>query len=197
LHEVGRVAFVFGDNPNFANNDFSILRFQAFEIWPEHPRDRRFGEIMKNYYAKIYLELKKGDTNKTPAPKNFWPDQYRFYTCNPIRIFLCEVRNANRAPRLRILEYVEPTASRNRLSSIPIPIDALSKGERELISRRASSNEWRGSLPASASVAQYARKAELLANITEINEPLRRYLDLRDTDNIAIAKRKYKRRRRG
>jgi len=102
LHKVGRVVLVLGDYPNFDAGDFNTLRFQAFEIWPEHPRNSRFGEIMTNYYTKIYLEHKKSDANKTPAPKNFWPDQYQFYVCNPMRTFLCVVENANEEPRLEI-----------------------------------------------------------------------------------------------
>jgi len=196
LHEVGRIVFVFGDYPNFANGDFGTLRFQAFEIWPGHPRNRRFGEIMTNYYKKIYLEHKKRDANKTPAPKNFWPDQYQFYICNPIRTFLCEVRNANKAPRLSIKEYVEPEVNRKTLPSIPMPKGVLKKSELNFLLSRASTKELRDSLPAGAFVAQSASKTKLLSKITEINETLRKYLDLRDTDKISVAKRQYKRRHR-
>lgn len=191
--EVGRVVLVLGDYPEFDAGNFDTLRFQAFEIWPEHHRNRRFSEIMGNYYNKIYLEHKKNDANKTPAPKNFWPDQYQFYLCNPIRTFLCEVQAANSAPSLQIKEYVSPSADRETLPSILMPKDVLKKDELALLATAASSDALRASLPVGVSLPAGASNKEILSKITHINENLREHLDLRDTDKISTAKAEYKR----
>lgn len=193
LKRVGRVVLVLGDYPEFDSGNFETLRFQAFEIWPEHARNRRFGEIMDNYYNKIYLEHKKKDANKTPAPKNFWPDQYQFYLCNPIRIFHCEVQKANSEPKLEIKSYVEPEADREKLESILMPRDILNKEELATLLAKASPNELRLSLPEGVSLPSGATAKDILARITHINERLRDYLDLRDTDKISTAKSEYKR----
>lgn len=197
LHDVGRVVLVLGDYPGFDDGNFDTLRFQAFEIWPEHERNRRFREIMSNYYNKIYLEHKKNNPNKTPAPKNFWPDQYQFYICNPIRTFLCEVQNANSKPKLEIKDYVDPAANRQTLPSISMPKDVLKKEELAMLASNAAAEVLRTSLPAGVSLPPGASNSEILANITDINEALRDHLELRDTDKISIAKAEYKRKGRG
>lgn len=193
VHGVGRVVLVLGDYPEFEAGNFEKLRFQAFELWPEHKRNRRFGEIMENYYNKIYLEHKKKDANKTPAPKNFWPDQYQFYLCNPIRTFLCEVQNANSDPDLEIREYVDPATDRETLPSISMPIDVLSKDEIALLAAKASSETLRAALPPGVSLPATASNKALLAAMTHVGEPLREYLELRDTDKISTSKTGYKR----
>lgn len=192
LKRVGRVVLVLGDYPEFESGNFETLRFQAFEIWPEHARNRRFGEIMTNYYNKIYLEHKKKDPNKTPAPKNFWPDQYQFYLCNPIRTFLCEVRNANTEPKLEILEYVEPSASREELPSLPMPKDVLKK-EELIVLESAPLAELLASLPAGFVPPEGATPKTLISKMTHISEALRDRLELRDTDKISTSKSEYKR----
>ncbi len=192
LKRVGRVVLVLGDYPEFDSGNFETLRFQAFEIWPEHARNRRFGEIMTNYYNKIYLEHKKKDPNKTPAPKNFWPDQYQFYLCNPIRTFLCEVKNANTDPKLDILEYVEPAVSRENLPSLPMPKDVLKKDELTFL-ESAPIEELLASLPKDVVPAANASPKELISQMTHISEPLRNRLELRDTDKISTSKSEYKR----
>lgn len=192
LKRVGRVVLVLGDHPEFDAGNYDTLRFQAFEIWPEHPRNRRFGEIMTNYYNKIYLEHKKKDPNKTPAPKNFWPDQYQFYLCNPIRTFLCEVRNANTNPKLEILEYVDPKADREKLPSLPMPKDVLKKDELAIL-EAAPIEELRASLPKGVTPPTTANAKTIISQITHISESLRNLLDLRDTDKISTSKSGYKR----
>jgi len=193
LHSVGRVVLVLGDYPNFDKDDFDTLRFQAFEIWPSHTRNRRFCEIMSNYYEKIYLEHKKKDSNITPAPKNFWPDQYQFYLCNPIRTFLCEVTKANTMPQLIIQEYIRPDTNREHLQSISMPKDILQGKELALLITKATTEELCSSLPPNIHLARNPDRSDIMNHITNINETLRQYLDLRDTDKIATAKNKYAR----
>ncbi len=199
LHVVKRVLLVIGDYPNFDEGDFNTLRFQAFEIWPEHPRNACFGEIMRNYYYKIYLAHRKKNPNKTPAPKNFWPYQYQFYMCNPIPTFVCIIENANSKPNIKILHYVKPQEDRSKLPSVVMPPAILKDIEIDLIFKKAKINDILPNLkPKFKNMTK--RQLESLA-ITEkkkallgVDETLRSYLVLRDTNRIAIAKKKYTRR---
>lgn len=198
IHDVKRVLLVIGDYPNFDDGDFSTLRFQAFEIWPESKRNFRFAEIMDNYYHKIYLAHKKKNPVKSPAPKNFWPYQYQFYMCNPIPTFTCIVQNANSIPKIEITQYVEPDEDRSDLPSIVMPVDILKDAEIALLFKKAKPEELKKMLnPAFkgdiTKVKRFsvAEKRELL---TGINETLRSYLPLRDTDKISTARNQYKRR---
>ena len=198
LHAVKRVLLVIGDYLKFDEGDFSTLRFQAFEIWPESKRNFRFGEIMSNYYYKIYLAHKKKNPSKSPAPKNFWPYQYQFYMCNPIPTFTCIIQKANSTPKIKILHYVKPDDDRSPLPSVVMPVGILKDTEIALIFKKAKPEEikrmtkptFRGDF---AKIKKFtiAEKREML---TGIDEALRSYLPLRDTDRIAIAKNQYKRR---
>lgn len=198
LHGVKRVLLVIGDYPNFNEGDFNTLRFQAFEIWPESKRNSRFGEIMSNYYYKIYLAHKKKNSAKSPAPKNFWPYQYQFYMCNPIPTFICVIRNANLAPEIKVLHYVKPNEDRSSLPSVVMPVEILKDSEIALIFKRAKPEEIKGMIKSPfkgdfARIKKFtiAEKREIL---TGIDEDLRSYLPLRNTDRIAIAKNQYRRR---
>lgn len=198
IHGVKRVLLIIGDYPNFDKADFNTLRFQSFEICPENARNKRFSEIMSNYYHKIYLAHKKKNPNKTPAPKNFWPYQYQFYICNPIPTFVCIVENANSIPKLKILNYVEPADDRSKLPSAIMPVEILNDQEIELIFKKARRAElekmtkpnFRNKLGKIKSIPTI-KKREML---TGVDEALRSYLPLRDTDRIATAKNKYTRR---
>lgn len=198
VHGVKRVLLVMGDYPNFDDGDFSTLRFQAFEIWPESKRNFRFGEIMANYYYKIYLAHKKNNIAKTPAPKNFWPYQYQFYMCNPIPTFTCIIQNANSEPKIKILNYVKPDEDRSALPSIIMPLGILKDEEVSLIFKKAKPYEIKRMTKSAfkgdfAMIKKFsiAEKREIL---TGVDETLRSYLPLRDTDRIAVAKKLYTRR---
>jgi len=198
LHGVKRVLLILGDYPNFDEGDFNTLRFQTFEIWPESKRNIRFGEIMTNYYRKIYLAHKKKNQAKTPAPKNFWPYQYQFYMCNPIPTFECIIKNANSNPSIKVFHYVEPDVDRSTLPSIVMPVDTLKDFELALVFKKAKSSEiermikptFRGQIGKIKKLS-IAQKREMLVGIDEV---LRFYLPIRDTDRIAISKKNYARR---
>lgn len=68
---IDRVFLTIADYPNFDDNNFDVIRFQAFEIWVKNPRHRHFRTLMQNYYNKLFLEHIKLNANKTPAPKTF------------------------------------------------------------------------------------------------------------------------------
>jgi len=199
LHEVKRVFLMIGDYPNFDSNDFETLRFQAFEIWPENPRNKRFSEIMTNYYKKIYLAHKKKNPNKTPAPKNFWPYQYQFYICNPILVFSCIVEKSNTSPKINIKYYLDPAADRSNQESILMPANILNEKEIDLLLKKAPKvellkmlkSEYENDLGKIKKLSLKEKREAFMG----INENLRKYLPLRDTDKIAIAKNKYSRRR--
>lgn len=195
--EVGRVVLLIGDYPNFDSGDFETLRFQAFEIWPNEPRHKRFAEIMTNYYKKIYLSHKKKTPDKTPAPKNFWPYSYQFYISNPIQTFLCIVENANTDPRIKIKKLITPDADRREIESEKMPAEVLNDDELKLLLKKVNQSELdmitKKKLP-----LKEARKmplGSLKELLQEIPEDIRGYLDLRDTDKIASAKKKYSRRK--
>lgn len=50
-----RILLILADYPNFNQQDYQTLRFQAFEIWNNSNRQIKFKEIMTNYYHQIYL----------------------------------------------------------------------------------------------------------------------------------------------
>lgn len=200
-HDVKRVVLVLGDYPNFENEDFGTLRFQTFEIWPEAPRQKRFAEIMTNYYHKIFLEHRKRNAEKTPAPKNFWPFEYQFYLCNPILTFSCLILNANTKPTMKIVKYIKPTGDRSKIPSEIMPVELLKNDELNILLTKAKPNELSPMLQKSSikkdmlvNPKKFSRKEKAAAFIG-IDETLRAYLPLRDTDRIAVAKSAYSRRR--
>ncbi len=198
LHGVGRVLLVIGDYPDFESGNFEIIRFQAFEIWPENNRNYRFAEIMTNYYNKIYLAHKKKNASKNPAPKNFWPYQYQFYICNPILIFSCLVTDANSSPKIEIQHYLEPSVNRAKQESILMPASILNELEINLIFKKAPKDEVVKMIKKEC--LEKLRKIKKLSleekqeMFIGISEELRKVLPLRDTDRISVAKNKYSRR---
>jgi len=201
IHEVRRVVLVIADYPNFNENDYTTVRFQSFEIWPESSRNQIFPEIMSNYYYKIFLEHKKLNPNKTPAPKNFWPYQYQFYMCNPIPIFISMVRNANSTPEIEIHHYIEPHIDRSDLPSVTMPLEVLTDNELRSIIENCSEDELTHCIKPefakdfSLSKTKLPDLSYVRHALLGIDENLRKYLSLRDTDRIAVAGTPYSRRR--
>lgn len=201
LHRVKRVVLLLGDYPNFLEQDFSSLRFQAYEIWPESDRNKRFAEIMTNYYQKIYLEHKKENANSNPAPKNFWPYSYQFYICNPIPIFSCTVTNANTEPQINIEYYVEPAADRSELSSAVMPVDLVTDDELKMLIKEGSEAEIvkmiKPEFSSNFSFAEFKNLSgpEMKKRLSGISESLRVHLPVR-ADRIASARTVYARRQR-
>lgn len=194
---VPRVVLIIGDYPNFEANDFTTLRFQAYEIWPTSFRQKVFSEIMQNYYEKIYLEHKRNNPSSNPAPKNFWPYQYQFYICNPIQTFSCIVKNSDKSPEITIENYIQPDIDRSTIESIIMPIEILKEDEINLIIQNTSEvllkKHLVGFVNKEQAIGLVLRdKKALFAN--GVNEELRKALPLRDTDKISIAKTSYSRR---
>jgi hypothetical protein len=199
---VNRIVLVLDDYPGFAESNFNDIRIQVFEIYPKEERHSRFKELMTNYYHSIYLEHKKLDQNKTPAPKNFWPDQYQFYMCNPILIFKATILNTDSDdPRLVIERWIEPNVNRNEVESIIMPSEIPNMEEFRTIYRKASKEEIEENLLLGATYETFKEYMETGKDIGSIRklfkgigENPRRYLELRNTDRIAVSGSKYKRR---
>lgn len=198
LHGVKRILLIIGDYPSFDSGNFETLRFQAYEIWPESLRNKRFSEIMINYYNKIYLAHKKKDAAKNPAPKNFWPYQYQFYMCNPILTFSCTVLNANTKPSIEISHYFEADEDRSTLPSVMMPTAVLSDKEIDFIRKKAKESELLKMVATEARThiknIKRTSPLEMRKVLIGIDETLRGYLPLRNTDRIAMAKSQYTRR---
>lgn len=192
--DVNRVLLLIGDYPNFDEGDFSTLRFQAFEIWTQSPRNKRFAELMSNYYYKIYSEHKKNNPAKTPAPKNFWPYSYQFYLCNPIPVFISTVLNADSKPTISIDYYVRPEEDRSELPSAMMPVSAVGDSEIDLLFNTATPDELQICLKDGVDMGTL-KSSERREALKYIDERLRSYLPLRDTDKISVAKKEYVRRK--
>jgi hypothetical protein len=200
-HGVKRVVLLLGDYPNYLIQDFNTLRFQAFEIWPESNRNSRFAEIMTNYYNLIYQEHRRRNASSNPAPKNFWPYQYQFYLCNPILTFSATVTNANVAPEIVIDHYVEPNADRSNIDSVIMPVEIINDREVKLILENAQDEEIKEMLKpefVNTDISSLRRETtvNVKAKLSGINEKLRKYLTLRDTDRISSSSSVYARRQR-
>ena len=136
LEEIPRTLFIISDYPRFEEGDYESMRIRAYEIWNQSPRAKNFGQLLKDYYHKIYLEHILKNPNKTPAPKNFWPYSFQFYMCNPIKTFECTVSGFNGHDfKIDVTHYVEPITDRSCIESERMPISILNKNELEIISK--------------------------------------------------------------
>lgn len=77
--ETPRFIFIVFDYPFFNDKNFNIIRIRSYEVWTKSQRCNKFIELMESYYKNIFLEHKKLNSNKTPAPKNIFPDNYPFF----------------------------------------------------------------------------------------------------------------------
>lgn len=163
LEETPRYVFIVTDYPEFYNNNFNDIRIRVFEIWVQSERCKNFRILMKNYYDYIYKEHIRKNPNRTPAPKNLFPDNFPFYMCNPIKIFECNIKNSlSENPQPIINYYVQPDESRLNLESEIMPINLLNPYEKEILEQHDIN----------------------LKNIVGVNENMRTLLPLRDSDKV-------------
>lgn len=159
LEETPRFIFIVTDYPQFELQDYDTLRIRAFEVWVKSRRCIHFRTLMKNYYEYIFKEHKKINLNKNPAPKNLFPDNFPFYMCNPIKTFECIITDGLSAnPKINITKYVAPDTDRTNLASEGMPSKLLNKKERKVLEQKG------------IQIPDY------------IDEQMRQYLELRDTD---------------
>jgi len=161
--ETPRFIFIVTDYPYFNQQDFETIRIRAFEIWVKSPRCKNFITLMDNYYKFLFLAHKKNDPNKTPAPKNLFPDNYPFFMCNPIKIFECIIIDSTTEnSKIEIPIYIEPHIDRTNIPSENMPLDLLDKNEILLLENNGIS----------------------VKGLTWVDESTREILSLRDSDKI-------------
>lgn len=201
---IDRVFLTIADYPNFEDDDFETIRFQAFEIWNNTERHKYFKVLMTNYYNKLFLKHIEKNPSKTPAPKNFWPYSYQFYLCNPVKVFQCTVTTANTNPDIKIDFYVEPQTDRETLIPESMPTSVLKKEEFNKIYESSDSNKLSSLLANGKSMEDLKKiydkksldKRRLKETLPYLDEVNRSYLDLRDTDKVSEAKVAYVRRKK-
>ncbi|MBF0694658.1 MAG: MamI family restriction endonuclease [Flavobacterium sp.] len=126
--DVPRIFLLISDYPYFKTGNFSSIRFEAFEIFPQSPRMSIFNDLLSHYFVNNYLP-KAGSNSKT-SPMNFHPYSFQFYMCNPIKVFSCVIDNIdNENSSIVINHYVEPSVNRNSLASEDLPVQKLVKHE--------------------------------------------------------------------
>jgi len=182
---VKRVILVLGDYPNFDQKDFDTIRIEIFEIWNQTDRGKIFNEILRNYYYNIYLIHKQNSPNKVPAPKNFWPDSYQFYLCNPIKIFSSTIKDSINSPEISIDTWIRPYEDRMLVPSLNMPINKLNCDEKKLLEdiplEVLKSNLIR------ESALQYSDyPLQIIDSITSINEETKKFLPLREDTTFTI-----------
>lgn len=196
-----RIILILDDYPGFDDENFDNIRIQVFEIYPKESRHRNFKQIMTNYYNSIYLEHKKNDPAKTPAPKNFWPYQYQFYLSNPILVFNATIYNAaSENANLVIHDWIEPKMDRKSVESVIMPPSILKLDEFSTILKNAPREIVEQNLKQGTTYEQFEETVKKGKNPVKlfkgITEKLREYLTLRDTDKITTAKERYSRRKK-
>jgi len=200
--DINRVLLTIADYPNFINNDFNTIRFQAFEIWNNCSRHKQFSIIMKNYYYKIFLEHIKRNPNKTPAPKNFWPYSYQFYLCNPIKVLEVTVAEANTTPSITINQFVLPDKNRANIKPEMMPTSLLNMYELQTLVDGKNKDTLEHLLVKGRNLNNLQEisnqntlnKNNLAKTLPYLDESARNLLPLRDTDKISESKTLYKRR---
>lgn len=77
----------------FEEGNFNEARIVMYEIWPKSKRSYKFRTLLNNYYEYLYKPHIIKNPPRTPATKNFWPESFQFYMCNPVKIFECHIHN--------------------------------------------------------------------------------------------------------
>lgn len=201
VNRIDRVLLIIADYPSFDEGCFDSFRIQAFEIWVKSERSKKFKEIMTNYYNKIFLKHIKINPNKTPAPKNFWPYSFQFYQCAPLKVFSASVKNANTSPTLSVDYLFSPLEDRSIIEPERMPINVLNESEVRLLLKQVSVNDWNN-----IGVNLDENKINNFLSSDKINMKefgkmvsalpfsIFNILPLRDTDQISVSKKVYRRR---
>lgn len=190
-NSINRVFLLISDYPNFRFNDFTSIRFEGFEIYPNNIRMSVFKELLTDYYYNNYLP--KATANRKTAPMNLHPYKFQFYMCNPIKVFSCLISSINTTtPLITINKYIQPELDRSDFNSEDMPIDILTKNELldfcntapyETVIRPLLLDQ---SLPQPnlISILKRSKKEQWKNYIPNINEEGRNYIQLR---NIVVA----------
>lgn len=161
LEETPRFIFMLYDYPMFEEGNFNEARIVMYEIWPKSKRSYNFRTLLNNYYEYLYKPHIIKNPSRTPAPKNFWPESFQFYMCNPVKIFECHIHNwQSNMTSVEITHLIGPSEDRSKLKSEDLPIELLNGEERDILRAKGIS----------------------LHSLKAVDEDLKKLLDLRDTD---------------
>ena len=195
--DLDRVILVLVDYPEFSMQNFDDIQFQIFEIWNNSERCIEFKNLMTNYYNNIYSYHKTNFIDKTPAPKNLWPYSFQFYMCNPIKVFSCIIKDANKNPRIENIFYVSPEIDRNTLASEKMPAKVLTRKEvpellemignapPEILKEKIVAGRTIQDLVTSLTARRFV-KDDISEILPYIDEELRSYLSLREDKTFVI-----------
>lgn len=181
--DMNRVIIILADYPEFSLGNFDDIRFEIYEIWPNSPRCSRFTELMRNYYNNIYSAHIAKYPKKTPAPKNFWPESYQFYLCNPIKTFSATVTNSLSNPKIFINSHIPENHDRNLYASLDMPIELLNRDELEYLANVVPIQVLRQNNP---SFNNIDNPREILSQTSILNEEVRGYLQLRPDSSFTL-----------
>src|SRR5207248_10870642 len=110
-------------------------------VWPQSSRNKRFSELISNYYYSIYLGHKKERPNESQAPKNFWQYSYQFYICNPVLVFSCTINDSLTNHFIAIERYTEPNVDRQKIDSVNMPPDLVKEDKLDTLLETAQVDE--------------------------------------------------------
>lgn len=185
--EVPRVFLLISDYPDFRNNNFTSIRFEAFEIFPQSPRMSIFKDLITYYFVHNYLP--KAGANAKTSPMNFHPYSFQFYMCNPIKVFSCIIENIdNENSQIAINHYIEPNVNRDTIASENMPVGLLTQVELLNFIDNAPFDEILSPLIKDGTTTKADLKAKIRARknkdwasiIPSIDENGKKYLTLRD-----------------
>lgn len=125
--QLDRVFLLISDYPYFRENDFTSVRFEAFEIYPKNERMKNFNHLIDNHYNNIYLP--KINNGQKTNPMNLHPYMIQFYLCNPIKIFSCIIKDIDTKPDIKINKFITPSEDRTNLESEKMPVLLLNYNE--------------------------------------------------------------------
>lgn len=113
-----------------------------------------------------------------------------FYLCNPVKVFSAIVTKANSTPTVEVQLFVDPSADRATLTPDAMPTTLLSGDEFGVLAQTAPVELLEQHLAVGYSFEMFRdlamhpkpNKKALTAVMPRLDEALRRYLPLRDTD---------------
>ena len=198
--KIDRIVFIILDYPYFSNDNFDILSIKVYEIWPKN--NDSFKRILSQYYYDIYLKHIALNPRKTPAPKNFWPYQYQFYKCKPIKIYECTVCDINSNPKIVTNLYTAPSYDRSKIEPEAVPTKVLTLEELDIVfssNKDELNNLYSDAVNFWRSLGETQRKQKknkelLYEKIPELPHYFIDCLDLRNNSNPVSHTKEYARR---
>jgi len=186
-----RILLILMDYPKFDDRIYSDIQIRAYEIYPNNPRMKVFGELLTNHYQNIFLpKLQNGQHTN---PMNLHPMGIQFYKCNPILIFSCVIENVDSCDaeiKIDVGGYVAPKECRDSIPSVMMPSALLSDSKSEwraLIDNADFESEIRPLLREDGISKEYFDRLSVKDKqkvLPLIDERLRNYIPLRSIVSV-------------